>query len=98
VGVVDALAGFGIVATVVLSGVSKPALPGLVAHGIGAAVMAESMARSVTAAGGSVVPWPVPPSERTRLVYSPNWIAPLMNSFIDQLVRSQSVGAKTKHL
>ncbi|WP_179276119.1 LysR family transcriptional regulator [Rhodococcus sp. 06-235-1A] len=95
IGVVDVLAGFGIVATVVLSGVSQQALPGLVAHGIGAAVMSESMARSVTAAGGVVVPWPGPPSERTALVYSPDWVAPLMNSFIDQLVAGRSVGAKT---
>ncbi|MDV6260983.1 LysR family transcriptional regulator [Rhodococcoides yunnanense] len=97
VGVVDVLAGFGVVATVVLSGVSQQALPALVAHGIGAAVMAESMARSVTAAGGAIVPWPVPTSERTMLVYSSNWVAPLINSFIDQLVRGRSVGAKTNH-
>ncbi|OZE81219.1 hypothetical protein CH305_10575 [Rhodococcus sp. 15-649-2-2] len=97
VGVVDALAGLGIVATVVLSGVPQQALPGLVAHGIGAAVMSESMARSVAAAGGSVVPWPAPPSERTRIVYSPNWVAPLINSSIDQLDRGQSVGTKTNH-
>ncbi|WP_162248327.1 LysR family transcriptional regulator [Rhodococcus sp. Leaf278] len=95
--VVDALAGVGVVATVVVSGVSQQAMPALVAHGIGAAVMAESMARSVTAAGGWVVPWPAPPSERTRLVYSPNWVAPLINSFIDQLVRNRSVGVKTNH-
>ncbi|MCZ4520162.1 LysR family transcriptional regulator [Rhodococcus ruber] len=97
VGVVDALAGFGIVAAVVLSGVPQQALPGLVAHGIGAAVMAESMARSVTATGGAVVPWPVPPAERTMLVYSPNWIAPLINSSIDQLDRGRSLGTKTNH-
>jgi len=55
------------------------------------------MARSVTEAGGSVVPWPASPPERTSLVYSPNWVAPFMNSFIDQLVRGHSLGTKTNH-
>lgn len=93
--VVAILAGFAIVATVVSSGVSPQALPGLVSHGVGAAVMTAVMARSVTATGGVVVPWPVPSGERTVLAYSSEWVAPLIDSFIDQLVRARSVGAQT---
>ncbi|MDZ7918198.1 MAG: LysR family transcriptional regulator substrate-binding protein [Rhodococcus sp. (in: high G+C Gram-positive bacteria)] len=91
---VDALADFGIVGTVVLSGVSSAALPGLVAGGLGAAVIARSAVRPVTAAGGAVIDLPVPSTVRTVLAYSPDSLAPLMNSFLEQLFRGWTSDVK----
>lgn len=75
----------GIEVEVVLSGIPLSALPGLVSGGVGAAVMTESMARTVTLAGGRVLSVTPTVHARATLVYSPAYVPPLLVSFIGQL-------------
>ncbi|MBY4211754.1 LysR family transcriptional regulator [Rhodococcus fascians] len=84
--VVAVLSGCGIVAELVLTGVPSVALPGLVARGLGAAVMAESTVWPVAAAGGSVLALTPPVVVHTVLAYSSDCVAPLTNSFVERLV------------
>ncbi|MBY4129421.1 LysR family transcriptional regulator [Rhodococcus fascians] len=70
---------------IVLSGIPLNALPGLVAGGVGAAIMTEPMSRPVVAAGGTALPLEPPLLARATLVYSARYIPPLLASFLEQL-------------